>query len=325
MSLFGIGAPAVASIVGGLASDVLGGIMGENSAEEMAQMQFENQKELMRIQNQYQVENYQHRHQWEVGDLRKAGLNPILSANSAAAAPSVGLGSAGMPTPAHKYDFAKSMEALFNSALVKKQTEIKDQEIKNDTTRAEADFMRAKAESDRTESAIALNESSAKLNIKQIEMLDKNYELNKLYNEANIREIDQRIINSVMEVQAKVQYYQDLGESAKISASAQATQAAAALSNAESQRIIAEVAQANGISQRQLNDALQGKADAETKEAMERALKVNAETGILDYQLQKDKIHNPYGASGQSGLGEIFFRAGEILRNGISGGAGFLK
>ena len=249
----------------GFASDIVSGIMGSNSAQEAADQQFQHQWELMNHQDELNVKNYGHRHQWEVSDLRKAGLNPILSANSAAAAPSVGLGSAGMPTPTHQYNIGKSIEALMNSALVKKQTELKDKEVENDTTRAEADFLRAKAESDRTESAIALNESSAKLNLKQIDMLDKNYELQKLYTDANVREIDQRIINSVMEVQAKVKYYSDLGESAKISASAQATQAAAALSNAESQRIIAQVAEQNGISQRQLNDALEGKASAETQ------------------------------------------------------------
>lgn len=307
----------------GFAGDVLGGIMGQNSAEEAAQMQYENQKNLMQLQQTYNVTNYQNRHAWEVADLRKAGLNPILSANSAAAAPSVGLGSAGMPQPTHQYNIGKSIEALMNSALVKKQTEVKDQEVKNDTTRAEADFLRAKAESDRTESAIALNESSAQLNLKQIDMLDKNYELQRLYTDANVREIDQRIINSVMEVQAKVKYYSDLGESAKISASAQATQAAAALSNAESQRIIAQVAEQNGISQRLLNDALQGKASAETKEAYERAAKLQVEQGVLDWQMQKDKVHNPYGDS-QSGIGRMFMGVGEILRNGISGGAGFM-
>lgn len=33
-------------------------------------------------------DSYKHRHQWEVADLRKAGLNPVLSANAGGSAPS---------------------------------------------------------------------------------------------------------------------------------------------------------------------------------------------------------------------------------------------
>ena len=44
---------------------------------------------------EYQKEAMQNRHQWEVADLRKAGLNPILSANSGAA--TGGMGGTGSP------------------------------------------------------------------------------------------------------------------------------------------------------------------------------------------------------------------------------------
>lgn len=44
-------------------------------------------KDLMDYQNAINVSNYKHRHQWEVEDLLAAGLNPILSANSAASVP----------------------------------------------------------------------------------------------------------------------------------------------------------------------------------------------------------------------------------------------
>lgn len=322
MSLFGIGAGAVADIVGGIAGDLLGGIFGEDSAEDMARLQFENQKELMKIQNQYNVENYQNRHTWEVQDLRRAGLNPILSANSSANVAGASLGSAATPQSAHNYDITKAINAIANSALGRQQADLKEYEAQTDRMHAEADVLRAENDKARTPSAIALQESQSGLAVKQTEMLDKNYDLQKLYTEANIREIDQRIINSVMEVKAKVQYLQESGKAALMTASAHQASAAAAMRSAEAQQIIAQVAEANGISQRQLNDALEGKASAETKEAYERAAKLQVETGVLDWQMQKDKVHNPYAET--DGLGRMFMGVGEILRNGISGGAGFM-
>ena len=42
----------------GIVGDILGGESEQASAEELAQQQFEHQKELARIQNEYNVENY---------------------------------------------------------------------------------------------------------------------------------------------------------------------------------------------------------------------------------------------------------------------------
>lgn len=99
--------------LGGLGSaldwglDMLGGIIGQgmskDTAKSLLKRQFNYQKELMGVQNDYNVYNYQHQHQWRVNDLRDAGLNPILSATSnSAVAPvsnaGVGLPSAGFPS-----------------------------------------------------------------------------------------------------------------------------------------------------------------------------------------------------------------------------------
>lgn len=311
----------IASAGIGLIGDLFGAESEAESAEHMLELQYEYQRKLNEQQNQYNVENYQHRHQWEVEDLRSSGLNPILSANSAGNIAAASAGSVGLPS-APKYDIGKSMERLANSALARKQFQLADYNSRTDRMRAEADMIRARQDEAKTQSAIELNQSQSSLNIKSAEMLEKNYDLNKLYMEANVREIDQRIINSVMEVNAKVQYLKESGQAALMSASAQQASAAASMKSAEAQQIIASVARENGISQRQLNDALEGKASAETKEAYERAAKVQAERGILDWQLSKDKIHNPYAES--DGLGRAFMGVGEILRNGISGGAGFV-
>lgn len=99
--------------LGGLGSaldwgfDMLGGILGQSmskdTAKSLLKRQFGYQKELMQIQNDYNVYNYQHQHQWRTEDMRNAGLNPILSATSnSAVAPTsvtgVGLPSAGFPS-----------------------------------------------------------------------------------------------------------------------------------------------------------------------------------------------------------------------------------
>lgn len=319
MAFLGIGLPAAV----GIASDIVGGLFGSHSAEEAAEKQFQNNWELMNHQFELNAMTAQRKHQWEVSDLRKAGLNPILSANSASGVSGVGLPSSGMPE-AQKYDLSKAMNAVANTALAKKQFDLEEYKAQSDRIKADADMLRARNDEARTPSAISMQESQSQVNLKNIEMLDKNYELNKIYNEAQVREIDQRIINSVMEVEAKVDYLHKSGEAAMISASAQQAHAAAAMRSAEAQEIIAQVAQANGISQRQLNDALEGKASAETKEAMERTLKVAQESKSVEWNRRLSQTHNPAASEGNSAFGNILMRAGEYLRNGISGGAGYM-
>lgn len=59
------------------AANFLGGIFGGSSANKAAQA-------AAQAQMDFQKQTLQNRHQWEVNDLRAAGLNPILSANSGA-------------------------------------------------------------------------------------------------------------------------------------------------------------------------------------------------------------------------------------------------
>lgn len=303
---------ALAPVIG-LAGSLIGANM-QNSASSAFQAQ----------SYAYSKESMQNRHQWEVEDLKKAGLNPILSANNS----SGGVISVGTPSAA-QVDIPKALEQIANSALARKDEQLREYSAETDRIKANADMLRAKQDEAKTASAIELTQAQtgtqkqqAKYLVKSAEMMDKNYELQKVYTQAQVKEIDQRIINSVAEVKAKIQYLQDSGRAALMSASAAQVQAQAAMQNAASQAIIASVARENGISQRQLNDALQGKASAETKEAYERALNVAKKTDILDWQKQKDIIHNPYGAN--DGIGRALMGAGEILRNGISGASGFL-
>ena len=84
---------ALGAFLGGVGSVVgsLGGLFGSHSTAK----QVKAQKQLIDYQNKINVFNYQHAHQWEVADLKDAGLNPILSANSGHGVASAGDGRIG--------------------------------------------------------------------------------------------------------------------------------------------------------------------------------------------------------------------------------------
>lgn len=65
--------------IGTVVNDVLGGTTSARKANKYALGQ-------MNAQNAYNKETMQNLHQWEVADLQKAGLNPILSAGGSTSA-----------------------------------------------------------------------------------------------------------------------------------------------------------------------------------------------------------------------------------------------
>lgn len=297
--------PGLTAALVGAGADILGGLMGNMFSSAAEGDAFSNQASLMQRQFELNREMMNRRHQWEVWDLKEAGLNPILSAlNGAPSMASTGLAQMQQrKTP--EFDFSKAANALASSALAQKQTKLAEYNSQTERIKADADMIRARQEEAKTQSAIELNQSQSTLNLKTVEMADKNFELQKIFTDANVREIDQRIINSVAEVTAKVKYYADLGSAAQ-------TSAAAAMRSADAQAIIAHTAEENGISQRALNDALSGKASAETKEAVERASRL-----AQDIQIQKS--HNPIATGHSFEPGSYLMSIGEILRNGIGG------
>lgn len=63
------------STLGNLAGSMLGNL-GSSA------IQSKYNEEAIRLQNELNVENYKHRYQWAVDDMRAAGLNPILAATN---------------------------------------------------------------------------------------------------------------------------------------------------------------------------------------------------------------------------------------------------
>ena len=126
---------------GAIAGAVAGGAMSLGSSALSSYLSYKQQKKIM-----------QNRHQWEVDDLRKAGLNPILSAGgsgSPGSAPIVNLDSSGFEKGWHA-GLAKDMtEAQVNSA------------------KASADLEREKVNSERQLQQVYLNQGVKDFNAAQ--------------------------------------------------------------------------------------------------------------------------------------------------------------
>lgn len=80
--------------IGSSAADLLDTGLDFGMGQYSAHQAFKQQKELMKYQHDLNLDAYGQRHQLEVNDLRSAGLNPILSANSGGSVAGTGLNSA---------------------------------------------------------------------------------------------------------------------------------------------------------------------------------------------------------------------------------------
>lgn len=122
------------------------------------------QMELMRYQTQLQNESWKYqmsnRHQFEVGDLRNAGLNPILSANSGGAI------SAGIPNGALADSDSARFGARTNAQLARQNAQqvaslIQTNATQQDRNTAEAEALRMNAESNRINALAGARRSAA--------------------------------------------------------------------------------------------------------------------------------------------------------------------
>lgn len=59
--------------------NIAGSVLGSLGSSEI---QSKYNEEAIRLQNELNVENYKHRYQWAVEDMRSAGLNPVLAATN---------------------------------------------------------------------------------------------------------------------------------------------------------------------------------------------------------------------------------------------------
>ena len=239
------------SFLGSAAGSLVGAVgeyFGTSSANALQQSLFNQQLSFNR-------EVMQNRHQWEVEDLKKAGLNPLLSATT-------GTGTLSAPNPptTQKANYAQSAAQLATLSIQDKQAEAMLQS-------AEAAKISAEASRDKTnfdmgksfdfsvsswqkefdlESKLADSQiTSASAQTKLTEAQTLNTKIQNVYLpyilEGNLAEQDQRILVTAAEAAADIKLKE--------------AQANAAVSDAESNRILALTAERNGISERELNSA----------------------------------------------------------------------
>lgn len=257
--------------IGGSVLGAVGNLWSSNNANDSQMRNLENQMAFNR-------EVMQNRHQWEVQDLRQAGLNPLMSVTSP-----TGTLSAPSAPAAHKADIGNSALALGQLQIADKQAEAQLLSAKANAKNAETAFKAMENEGVNISSQVRAREvqnetswlqvnamvdnakSQSDLNKAQtVKIQLENFYLPKMY-EANLSEIQQRIANSILEVSAKVTLMDRQGR--------------AALTNAAAQTMIANTLEANGVSLRELQsaqveqigqkmgiDLLQSSLDAEIKQ-----------------------------------------------------------
>lgn len=294
----------------GLLGDVIGSVIGAGtsiwSANQANSAAFQMQANSLAAQK----EAMQNKHQWEVADLKKAGLNPILSANSGAG------GISGATANVTAPDIAGAINKIANSALARKQTELAEKEldVKQDQANASklnaaANYLEAEVNQSKANSAIELNQA----NTKYLGILG-NYQNVKAENETamtkmNIKKTEQDIINAVQQTAATIEYLKKTGDAALTSASAAARNAAA-------QEVMASVAAQNGISLRQLQGAMTQKNLAEIGEVSARINRINAEADKTT--VERNILFNRYpltsGKDENTGLRQDLFGAGELMK-----------
>lgn len=257
-------------------------------------------------------EQLQNKHQWEVEDLRKAGLNPILSAPNASSAVSAGSPQGANPN----IQLSKTLEALSNSALVKKQEELAGYNAETERIKANADKLRSKVEYDKSESAIHLAESQRYLNLMNADRVTHLWPMEVAYAKANVDYTIQKMINSIIEVNAKAEYLQKAGDAQVMIGTAAQSQAAAAWRRTEIEQQVADTMEKNGVATREVEKFKAGYYDQEIKEGVARTAKILSEDKQLNWQLQKDMLHNPnYNrTNGGNWFTDAVFGTGEYLR-----------
>lgn len=302
------------SFLGDIAGAVIGAgssIWGANQSNSAA---FEMQANSINAQR----ESMQNRHQWEVEDLRKAGLNPILSATNSAGG-SISGATANVTAP----DISGALNKIANSAFAKKQTELleKELQVKQDNAKAnltnadanqinsQARIIEAHNDQIKTNSAVEYNNANISYLGAMTNYTKQKQENETAMNKMQISEIQQRITNSVQELAAKIVYLRKTGDAALMSASA-------AQRNAAAQELMAQVAQQNGISLRQLQGALTQKGLAEVGEISARINNYNAQT--FKTQTEGNILYSRYpltsGKDSNTGLRQALFGTGELIK-----------
>lgn len=265
--------------LGALVGAVAGGLMGLAGDSMNNSAASDRQEDAQKFNR----EAMQNKHQWEVKDLKAAGLNPMLSAmngstgtlgSSAASASSSSVGSS-----------AASMSSAFaQNMLAKKSMATLDSEIEKNN----ADALKARAEAQSTLDMVDVakqnSASQIELNASNADLFRSQTERNKIWNKygdeltkAGLKKAQIDNIYAVAVNEALIAKYEAESYNAR-------SQGEAALSNATTNRINADTARMVGISQQAANYAASAKGHAEAKKDMAIMNKVMSENKVFDFE-----------------------------------------
>ncbi len=231
--------------IGGSVLGAVGSLWSANNANDMQRQNLENQMAFNR-------EVMQNRHQWEVQDLRQAGLNPLMSVTSP-----TGTLSAPSAPAAQKAELGNSALALGQLQIADKQAEAQLLSAKANAKNADTAYEAMQNENRNISSQIRAREVQNETSWLQVnaavenaksqselwkaqtvkQYLENNF-LPSMYT-AQLNEIETRIANSIAETAAKILLMDRQGQ--------------AALTNAAAQTMMAHTLEANGVSLRELN------------------------------------------------------------------------
>lgn len=223
-------------IIGGLGGSIVSGLFGQSSAKEAANRQFEHQLALMDKQHQYQVDDFRHRYQWSVNDMRSAGLNPILAATQGIGGNINGVSSgaaslAMAPSP----DFASSFNSAYQTATGKEIAKLSNDVARGELRLHEMDINSANK---KRENDIRLDNLHYDLDKWQAEQANSRADM---MNDAKIKQMFE-------ELRITAEHYErmDANDSVK---------AAAAMRSADASGLMAAIAHEKGLSDIQMNEA----------------------------------------------------------------------
>ena len=265
--------------LGALVGAVAGGLMGL-AGDSMTNSAADSRQEDAQAFNREAMQN---KHQWEVKDLKAAGLNPMLSAmngstgtlgSSAASASSSSVGSSS----------ASMSSAFAQNQLAKKSLATLDSEIEKNN----ADAVKARAEAQSTLDMVDVakqnSASQIELNASNADLFRSQTERNNIWNKygdeltkAGLKKAQIDNIYAVAVNEALISKYEAESYNAR-------SQGEAALSNATTNRINADTARMVGISQQAANYAASEKGRAEAKKDLAIMNKVMSENKVYDFE-----------------------------------------
>lgn len=173
---------AIASAIGSVA----GGLLDRNESRHSAKQQYKYNSWLQTQNEEFQKEMAQNAHQWEIQDLEKAGLNPILSTNGSTAGAIAGSSAPqGTQSGISSNLFGNKMSELMQMKQISSATDLNKALEKQASSQANKFDVESGLMPHKTEAEIGnLNSSSAKMeaetrvNNAKIGLIDSEKKLN---------------------------------------------------------------------------------------------------------------------------------------------------